>query len=384
MSGPQRCSAAVTDSQNVLPSIPPAIAASLQRRKIPKLDALRAISAAIVVIYHFGFAFFPAGLGVMIFFVISGFLITWLLLEEFSKSGGIALGRFYFRRTFRIFPAFYVFWLITLAGLLVKHGHILWGQVAATFFYVGNYYQGLNHYPENGFSHAWSLGVEEQYYLLWPALFLLLIRKQPLVLLRASCAGILLIWIYRALLNGVGVPEYYIYTAFETRLDHLLVGCVLAISLRFGYFTGLYRALCARAVYALAVAGGLLLSTTAAWFWGTRYRNSLGFMIDPLLAAALIAQLLATRSRWLGWMDSRPVVYLGTISYSTYLYHKMALGLVAKLAPGGAVVLRLVGGLLATYALASLSYYFVEKPFLRTRDRIQTRWLVRKTVPSLV
>jgi len=94
----------------------------------------------IVVLYHFGFAFLPAGAGVMIFFVISGFLITLLLLEEYDKTSRISLGHFYFRRTFRIFPAFYVFWAVTVGGLLVKHSHILWGQVIATFFYVGNYY----------------------------------------------------------------------------------------------------------------------------------------------------------------------------------------------------------------------------------------------------
>lgn len=306
----------------------------------------------------------------MIFFVISGFLITWLLLEEYDKTSRISLGHFYFRRTFRIFPAFYIFWAVTVGGLLVKHSRILWGQVIATFFFVGNYYQGLNHYPENGLSHAWSLGVEEQYYLLWPALVLLLARNRQL-LLRVTCWGILLVWIYRVILQFAGVPEEYIYTAFDTRIDHLLVGCVLAISLHYGYFARFWTIVCARTM--LLPLGGLVLSTTAAWFYGTTYRNTVGFMVDPVLVAVLMTQLLASPQRYLAWMDSGPLVYLGTISYSTYLYHEMAARIVAKAVgrmPAGVLI---VAGVAATYVAASISYYAVERPFLRLRGRIESR-----------
>ena len=352
--------------------IPTPLSDNLRKKKIPKLDALRAVSALIVVLYHFGFAFFPAGAGVMIFFVISGFLITWLLLEEYDKTSRISLGSFYFRRTFRIFPAFYVFWAVTVVGLLVKHSHILWGQVIAAFFYVGNYYQGLNHYPENGLSHVWSLGVEEQYYLLWPALVLLLVRNRQL-LLRVTCWGILLVWIYRTVLQLAGAPEEYIYTAFDTRIDHLLVGCVLAISLRYGYFARFWTIVCARTGYMLLPFGGLILSTAAAWSLGTSYRNTVGFMLDPVLVALLMTQLLASTHRWFAWMDCAPLVYLGTISYSTYLYHEMAAGIVAKAVGGMPAGVLSIDGVAATYVAASISYYAVERPFLRLRGRIENR-----------
>ena len=260
------------------PSPEAVLAENLRQKKIPRLDALRAISALIVVLFHFGVLALPAGLGVMTFFVISGFLITWLLLIETERTGTVALGHFYFRRTFRIFPAFYVFWAVTVVGMLVKHRSILWGQAVATLFYVGNYYQGLNHYPETGLSHAWSLGVEEQYYLLWPAVAMLLARR-PRLLFQITCGAILLVWVYRGVLVFRGMPQEYIYTAFDTRIDHLLIGCAVAIALRFGYLSALWRIVCARAGYALLTLAGLTVSSAAELVWRSDYRDTIGFIV---------------------------------------------------------------------------------------------------------
>src|SRR4051794_35358050 len=115
---------------------------SIDARHIPKLDALRAISALLVMLYHFGLPV-PAGFGVTCFFVISGFLITKLLLDEHARTGSVSLRAFYIRRAFRIFPAFYVYWLLATAWLVYRD-RILWGQAASSFFYVCNYYQGLH------------------------------------------------------------------------------------------------------------------------------------------------------------------------------------------------------------------------------------------------
>jgi peptidoglycan/LPS O-acetylase OafA/YrhL len=358
-----------------------ALAENIRRKKIPKLDALRAVSVFLVVLYHVAFSFIPAGLGVMVFFVISGFLITWLLLEEVDQTGSVSLGHFYFRRTFRIFPAFYLFWAIIVAALLLKHGHIIWGQVIATFFYVGNYYQGLNHYPETSLSHAWSLGVEEQYYLLWPAVVLLLARK-PQLLLRVTCAGIFLVWIYRGILVSCGAPQEYIYTAFDTRFDHLLIGCVVAISLRYGFFTKFWRCVCARTGYMLLPLSGLILSAWLFWIYGYHYRDTVGFIADPLMAAILMTQLIATRSKWLAWMDSAPLVYLGTISYSTYLYNGIGSPQLSKAFSNLPRAVPIILAFVASYAFATISYYAVEKPFLRMRARIESRYRQARKITS--
>jgi peptidoglycan/LPS O-acetylase OafA/YrhL len=198
--------------------------------------------------------------------------------------------------------------------------------------------------------------------------------------LRATCWGILLVWVYRNLLVFLGAPEEYIYTAFDTRVDHLLVGCAVAISLRYGYFSRFWRIVCARDGYILLPLGCLVLSALAAIPGGTHYRDTVGFIVDPLSMAILIVQLLASRSHWLAWMDSAPLVYLGTISYSTYLYHGMAGDFVISAVGGLPKPVVIIGVVFATYLAASISYYAVERPFLRLRARIDSRQPRTRTV----
>ncbi|HMB27009.1 MAG TPA: acyltransferase, partial [Blastocatellia bacterium] len=133
---------------------------------IPALDGIRAIAVFLVIFYHFGFAWAPGGLGVTMFFVLSGFLITWLLLKENGKYGDVSLKGFYLRRVLRIFPAFYVYWTALVFLLLLKGKDVLWPHAISSFFYVSDYYNAILGDPNNGFSHTWSLAIEEQFYLL--------------------------------------------------------------------------------------------------------------------------------------------------------------------------------------------------------------------------
>src|SRR6266545_3183390 len=142
---------------------------SLTSTHIPALDGMRAVAVFLVIFYHFGFDWVPGAHGVMIFFVLSGFLITRLLLLENEKFGRISLKAFYLRRVLRIFPAFYCYWGILVAFLLLTGKQILWPHAWSALSYLSNYYVALNGDPNNGFSHTWSLGIEEQFYLLWPA-----------------------------------------------------------------------------------------------------------------------------------------------------------------------------------------------------------------------
>jgi peptidoglycan/LPS O-acetylase OafA/YrhL len=325
-----------------------------------------------VVAYHYGFEYVPTGFGVLSFFVMSGFLITWLLLKERDRTGGVSLRAFYMRRALRIFPAFYVYWvavviLSTIAGL-----RIIWPQAWASFFYVANYYQGLNGYPSSGFSHTWSLGIEEQFYLLWPAVFLLLGRR-PRRMFAGIVACVAAINIYRIILHNAGIPEEYIYTALDTRIDHLLVGCAIAVALQHKIGTRVWQVVARRESLPVIV-GLLAVSIMSGNAYGIPYRNTIGFAIDPVLIGLLLVRLLSRDDRETAWMDSWPVVYLGTISYSTYLYQQIVLWPAREILrrAGTPEAITFVTCAVAVWVAAALSYEAVERPFLRLKERWAT------------
>ena len=331
-----------------------------QPKKLPKIDFLRALSAALVILYHAGVPGTSASFGVLTFFVISGFLITWLMLGEKEATGTVSLKQFYFRRSLRIFPAFYVYAALAITDMVLRH-RVVWSSVACSLLYVGNYYQGLHNYPYSLLGHTWSLGVEEQFYLLWPAAFLLLSARMR----RGVVALALLIpciWMYRDLLVLSGVRDSYIYTALETRIDAILVGALMAMLWTHWGQARMMRWIVRPGLLPCTVAL-LMVSQAFEFRWSTPYRDFVGFALNPILLAVLIVQLI----EWKGgrWMDSAPFRYLGRISYSTYLYQEIVLPAVGHLhlpTPAFAIV-----SCCSVWAIASLSYQFVEKPFLKLK-----------------
>jgi peptidoglycan/LPS O-acetylase OafA/YrhL len=312
-------------------------------------------------------------MGVLIFFVLSGFLITWLLLKEEERFGRISLKLFYARRTLRIFPAFYVYWFLIAALGIIFSRHVLTAQSICSFFYVNNYYQAIFGDPNTGLSHTWSLGVEEQFYVLWPVTFLLLKNNQRRI--RFLLWSIIAVWIYREfLIFVVHRSQGYIYEAFDTRADHLMVGCILAVALRERVWPRLWQLLVASPWRMWITAAGLVVSATLSHhLGGATYRDSLAFIVDPLLAAALIVQGTAYSSAALGkLLNWGWVSYLGVISYSIYLYHPLAMSLGEKLfrrLPGLRSVAPL-GAVLSVIAVASASYWLLEQPLQKLRARL--------------
>ncbi len=357
-----------------LASRPPStLGQSLAGRHLPALDGLRMVSVFLVVFYHFGFQRVPGGHGVLAFFVISGFLITWLLLKEEATHGAVSLRLFYIRRTLRIFPAFYAFWLLWTAALLAAAKPIAWPQALSALAYVNNYYQAIVGDPNTGYSHTWSLGIEEQFYLLWPVSFIVL-RRRP-ARAAAVVAGVILgVWIHRAVLKlGFGVWQGYVYEAFDTRADHLMVGCLLALLLHDGRLSALFQRLCRVWVSVLTV-GLLAASIALGEIYGTGYRDLVGFAVDPLLIAAIIVQAMGLRASpaW-SWLNWRPLRYLGTLSYSIYLYQQVVVDPAKKILASQGVVLELAGVTGAVVLAAAVSYHLIERPFLRLKDRIGGR-----------
>jgi peptidoglycan/LPS O-acetylase OafA/YrhL len=351
---------------------PAALRAGLLRRHLVGLDGFRAAAAFLVVFYHAGVPYASGGLGVLLFFVLSGFLITWLLLQEQDVAGQVRLGNFYMRRALRIFPAFYAYAALVLVYQLVLHKDILWPQTMAAWFYVNNYYQAIHGDPNTPLSHTWSLAVEEQFYLLWPWGFLALstnLQRMKKVLL----GTILLLWIYRAVLVFVlGASSGYVYEALDARADHLLIGCLTAVLLRTGSWAGFWRRITGSTPWAGLIVGLLATSSVLETLYGRYYRDSVGAMLHPVLGAVLIVQLISLGDSPAGtWIEMPWLRYLGRISYSVYLYQQLFASLPAKYLPQLPVAAHAAIAAVLIVIAASFSYHFVERPFLRLKTRFE-------------
>lgn len=353
---------------------PAGLESRLTNFHIPALDGLRAVAVFLVIISHFGFVMVPGAHGVMIFFVLSGFLITWLLLKENERDGTISLTGFYKRRTLRIFPAFYAYSFILIALLAATGRAVPWPHAWSALFYTSNYYSAINGDPNNGFSHTWSLATEEQFYLLWPLVFLLL--RTNLRKMTAFLAGLIaLVWIHRAVLCfAFHVDQAYIYAAFDTRLDELMVGCLLAVLLRRRVLTSFWRSVSANALFPLVTIALLAISIYGGEACVDRYRDVFGFAIEPPLVAILIVQLIALSStRLWGWTECGVMKFLGRISYSLYLYQQLALHPVTKALAAYPVIVQLAGSILIILILATISHYVIERPFLKLKSAAPRR-----------
>lgn len=335
---------------------------------IPGLDGIRALTVSFVVFYHMGFENSPGSLGVTAFFVLSGFLITLLLLREQERHGRIDIWRFYVRRGLRIFPAFYVYWLARVALLCVFGKTILWPQFIASAAYVTNYYHAVVGHQTSLVAHTWSLSVEEQFYLLWPVTAVWLL-KTPQQMSRRLLVMIALVVSWRSFGRFVlGLPEVHAYETLDMRADHLLIGCWLAVVLKRESRTAIFRAITASAWFPL-IPILLLVASDRLQAQGFVWRDSVGAFVDPWLVAVLLVQVIAFAQhrawRWLSW---RPVVLVGQLSYSIYLYHNLALNQADKYLPETGV-LRVIGSYLSVVLVGLGSYLLVEKPFLRWKSR---------------
>ena len=346
---------------------------------IPALDGIRAIAVFFVLFYHLGMGderalpFFPGPLGVLGFFVLSGFLISWLLLKEEQRTGSISLKGFYRRRALRIFPAFYVFWIMSVGSRLVAHGEgeVPWSQALSAFFYVSNYFHAIFHPFPTFILHTWSLSAEEQFYLLWPFTFLLLSKRKKLLITGLSLTMVA-VWIHRLHLWGSDHAAYYIRYAFDTRADALLVGCLLALALKEGLFRKLFDLLCQPCWAPLFTASLIGLSV----FVGHRfeaYELTGGLTFEPLLVAILLCQLvLHSSSQPWQWLNSKPVTYLGKISYPLYLYHMLATHFAMRIAarfPGLGTPFFVTLAVVIAICISACSYEIVEKPFLALKNK---------------
>jgi peptidoglycan/LPS O-acetylase OafA/YrhL len=345
---------------------------------LPGIDALRAIAVLAVFFYHTRVGWMPGGfLGVDVFFAISGYLITSLLLREFRRGGHVRLGRFWLRRARRLLPAVGVLIAVTMVvAAIVEPDRIdvLRGDAVASLAYVANWHFVFGHesYFEQFqrpslFTHLWSLSVEEQFYLFWPLVFAagmkLFGRGRLLIGVLAGALGsVALAW----LLFDPGSDASRVYYGTDTHAVGLLAGVALAmvwspIELR-RRRTGPLVGPILDGIGALAL-GYIVLSFIHVHDYDLALFHG-GYLWLALVTALLLAVLAHPAARLGGLLGQAPVLWLGLRSYSFYLWHWPVLaltrpGLDVDLPRGLLIPLQLALVLL----LADLSYRFVELPF---------------------
>jgi peptidoglycan/LPS O-acetylase OafA/YrhL len=342
---------------------------------VPALDGLRAVAVLAVLGVHAWQAAFPGGwVGVDVFFVLSGYLITSILLSERDRIGRISLRGFYLRRALRLLPALAVCMLVAL-GLAQLQGpgllRVTEQEAAATALYVANWWQVLTpHAPLGLLPHTWSLSIEEQFYLCWPVLMcvLLSLGGRRAVLWGALAAGVLVL-LYRLVVAATLALPYLTYYRTDTRVDSLLIGAALAALAA----EGLLARIPARALRLAAMLGMVILATVFLHY-GIADLDRIGYSVIALAAASVLAAVVAPHG-WTGLrraLSWRPLLFVGRISYGFYLYHFVILrGLVTRLVPVGPLALLLTA--VITLGVAAASHRYVEHPFLRMKDLLGDR-----------
>lgn len=322
---------------------------------IPAIDGMRAVAILIVLSSHFISEKIPGGFGVTLFFFISGYLITRLLIEEHAKTGTIAILPFYVRRFRRLAPALIAMVLSVVALYWILGWNSSATETFAALFYFVNYYSIFGGDMPLPFGPLWSLAVEEHYYLLYPGLLFFGLRnKRSLLIFLIAICVVVLFWRIALVLNGaIAIRTYY---ATDTRIDSIIFGAILALVLNlYGpRFHLLGIALCAAVI--LILAGFLLRSEV--------FRETARYTFQGLALMPIFYAILTRPLSWHWAVLEHPVaLWIGKISYSLYLWHFPILEVTRRTGIEHPVIIALP----LSFAAATFSYYFVETPFRHRR-----------------
>jgi peptidoglycan/LPS O-acetylase OafA/YrhL len=345
-------------------------------RRLPALDGIRGLAVLSIMMFHSGATWFAGGgIGVDVFFVLSGFLITGLLLDERRGTGRIRLRSFYARRVLRLLPALllvvgFLFVWSFVGGLGSQQVHELRRGLVFTLGYAANVQVAfLGELPPFSLvAHMWSLAIEEQFYLVWPLVLALLLRlrfRTGQVLVVAVVAA-LASTVWRAFLwHGPG-DVLRVYYGPDTRADGLLLGCALALVAS--------RRPLPRAPWLALVGGVFLIAQVRLDTHLGSFGYEGGYLLTALAACALIVGAVGApdgpAARVLGW---RPLAAVGAISYGLYLWH-WPVYLILNAGRLDLPWLQLQAVRFAvTFAVATASYLLLERPVLSLRSRFRPR-----------
>ena len=366
--------------------------------RIQGFDGLRALALLLVFFQHYariGQTFETGGYGVWLFFVLSGFLIVRILhgerqrIEAGEIKSGPAIGRFFWRRTLRIMPIYYLALIVmTVLGALGLVKGVTWPATAWHYFYASNFYYGhISDSWVGPMSHFWSLAIEEQFYLLAaPALLLLVPARKG----KLACAAVIYLAVATSLwLRASGASEFLLYNSSLINFGALAAGGLMGLSLKAEPQEGRKSWLGAGLIAAY-------LALIAAMWASPKFTPETALLVAgvPLIVASLLAALLLrtvflNQSGWLvRVLEFWPIRMLGRISYGFYLYHKLLpswmvywtlkdLGITTE----ANYWVEFFAAFVVSLALATASWLLIEKPLMKLKDR-PPRWTARFLQPS--
>lgn len=349
---------------------------------IPYLDGLRAFSILLVLLSHFGYSYIiPGSLGVSIFFVISGFIITSVIFQQ--CQGDISkfnITQFYLHRFFRLMPALLIFLISMLMIDLILHKPINWLEYGAAALYQHNYAVHILHLDDKRyFGHLWSLAVEEHFYLLFPTLLLAFGFGRKAMKISFVLCIFFITWrislAYFAQNTGIPIiSSDHIYRRSDTRFDAILFGVILTF-LTIHYPTFIEKTIKKNGTIIFLIGTFIIILSTYL-----NINNSLSITFEGIGAMLILASILFSASLNLirKLLSTQFIVWVGKISYSLYIWHVAIYW--RFIAPQSIEndFIRLIYGIIASIIIATISYYLIEKPVRNWGRKLTNRLIINR------
>lgn len=358
-----------------------------KRRYMPGIDGLRAIAVIGVILYHLNIPWFPGGFsGVTVFFVLSGYLITDILIDEWNQNHKINYLHFMIRRLRRLAPALLVMiFIITLTVIFTNHPSFekVRSDFLPSLFYVTNwwyifhevsYFESFG--PASPFTHIWSLAIEEQFYLIWPLAVILgcTFLKRKRLRAMAILIGVVLSAGLMAFLYIPGEDPSRVYYGTDTRAFSLLLGAALAIvwpSQRLSKTLPKHASIVLEFVGVSGLLLIIIMFSTTSQFDESHYQG--GMLLLSIITTLVVAALAHPASKLAQWLSVKPLKWIGGRSYGIYLWHYPIIVLTTPIVnTDGINIWRITLQIAATFLISALSYRYVEVPIRAGRLKLTT------------
>ena len=336
------------------------------------LDGLRAVAVGIVLLAHAGSPYpRSGGVGVDIFFVLSGFLITSILRNEFQSCGRISRKNFYVRRFLRLSPCLIVTTALFSFLFLIKNGDFPTDIVLISLTYTANWARALFNYDLHSMAHCWSLAIEEQYYLIWPFIVIFLEKASKNNLIKFISLAILALCLalYRAAFVGI-FDAARIYFGLDTHMDGLVIGSslsylVASVKNSDHSYVNTYKFL-SWLLVPVAIIGLMVLMYLITW--GDPWMGKLGFVMVAGATWLIILDLVLSPFSLIKDIVAFPIlVYIGKISYGLYLFHFPIYHFINYVYPDLSGLFRVPMKFFVSFFVAAISYHCIEVKFLRLK-----------------